>query len=348
MKCCALCIGDRVLAKNERIFNSSSEIGRCDYCGADGEKLVEPEALFDDFSLLLSLYVDSISGTPLLPLIRRDWPLFANGRLGDETAIELLSKILDIDDLRDRKFIPINKQDKDALLDWEGLKQELVFRNRYFLSSSFEKGEKRLGNLFSKFETESTKIATTLYRARIMEGRLAFSLSEMGAPPAGKSTQGRANPTGISYLYLASDVRTAISEIRPQPGDYACVAAFEVGESKLVDLRQPRIDASPFKAEDSDDLSFMYCNLRLLDQLGEELSHPVRPQEAHLDYIPSQYLCEYIKSCGYDGVIYKSSVSSGYNVALFNPGKALAISVDEYHISNLDISIQRVNPIEPT
>ena len=124
------------------------------------------------------------------------------------------------------------------------------------------------------------------------------------------------------------------------------MATFEIGECKLVDLRQPRIDLSPFKAKDEDDLSFMYSNLRLLEQLGEELSHPVRPQEVHLDYIASQYLCEYIKSCGYDEVVYRSSICSGYNVALFDPGKAVAIRVDEYQISKLDVSIKQINSIE--
>jgi len=96
----------------------------------------------------------------LLPLIRRDWDLFSNGKLGDEQAIELLSRILDVEDLRDRKFMAAKKQDDEALLDWGGLKQELVFRNRFFLSSSFEKGEKKLGYLFLKFEIKSKNIAT--------------------------------------------------------------------------------------------------------------------------------------------------------------------------------------------
>jgi hypothetical protein len=352
MKCCALCIGDQYLAQDEqRPFYKSSKTGRCDYCGTEGQKLVDPPELFDAFSPLLSLYIESTNGTPLLPLIRRDWPIFSNGKLSDEQAIELLSKILDIQNLSEKTFIVEEKQDKDALLDWERLKEELVSRNRFFLSSSFEKGEKRLSDLLTKFEIASlkpNKIATTFYRARITEGHACFPLSEMGAPPAGKSTQGRANPTGISYLYLASDIQTAISEIRPQPGDFACGAAFKIDACTLIDLRQPKIDSSPFNVSDEDDLSFMYSNLRLLEQLGEELSHPVRPQEAHLDYIPSQYLCEYIKSCGYDGVIYKSSISKGYNVALFDPCIAVGISVEEYHISKIDVSIQKISPIEPT
>ena len=37
----------------------------------------------------------------------------------------------------------------------------------------------------------------------------------MGAPPAHKTTEGRVNPRGISYLYLATNLKTAVAEIRP-------------------------------------------------------------------------------------------------------------------------------------
>jgi hypothetical protein len=38
---------------------------------------------------------------------------------------------------------------------------------------------------------------------------------EMGAPPFSKATDGRVNPRGISYLYMATNPQTAIAEIRP-------------------------------------------------------------------------------------------------------------------------------------
>jgi hypothetical protein len=41
-----------------------------------------------------------------------------------------------------------------------------------------------------------------------------------------------------------------------------------------------------------------------------------------MDYVLSQYLCEFIKKCGYAGVIYRLGQRDGINLALFNPGQA--------------------------
>lgn len=57
-------------------------------------------------------------------------------------------------------------------------------------------------------------------------------------------------------------------------------------------------------------------NLLPLSHLVAQLPHslkprPVVPQAAAIDYTPSQYLCEFIKKCGYNGVVYLSSVIEG-------------------------------------
>ncbi len=53
----------------------------------------------------------------------------------------------------------------------------------------------------------------------------------MGKPPLGRSTQGRANPIGISYLYVTSDIKTAISEIRPHKGALVTVAKIKLPDN---------------------------------------------------------------------------------------------------------------------
>ena len=58
--------------------------------------------------------------------------------------------------------------------------------------------------------------------------------------------------------------------------------------------------------------------LEYLNKLGQELSKPVIPREANLEYLSSQCLCELIKHFQYDGVIYKSSIGVGDNFAIFN------------------------------
>lgn len=36
------------------------------------------------------------------------------------------------------------------------------------------------------------------------------------------------------------------------------------------------------------------------------------------DYVPTQIIAELIKSLGYDGIAYKSSLANGHNIALFD------------------------------
>jgi hypothetical protein len=348
MYCCAHCIGDYYLSTADaQAFYSSTTIGTCDYCDSTDEKLVEPERLFDRFSLFLSIYDESAMGDSLLEMIRYDWPLFQPEKIRVESAMHLLADILDIPDLKDRRFTVTTRSSKIPVPDWDGLREELLHKNRFFLSSSLDKDEK-FETLLQALETKPDAVTDKLFRARIMDGTTIFKLSEMGAPPPAKATQGRANPSGISYLYLASDNITAICELRPHVGDLVCVAEFEIRSCRLIDLRQPRVDASPFKAQSEEDLLFMRSCLRLLEQLGEELSHPVRPQTAHIEYVPSQYLCEYIKSRGYSGVVYRSSLGKGFNVALFDTLIAKAVELKAYSVNKVDVVIEKHNPIEPT
>ena len=64
------------------------------------------------------------------------------------------------------------------------------------------------------------------------------------------------------------------------------------------------------------------------------------PTSAAIDYIPSQYLCEFIKKCGYHGVIYGSSVGEGINLALFQPKNATANNIKDFIVSNVSVEFQ--------
>jgi len=106
-----------------------------------------------------------------------------------------------------------------------------------------------------------------------------------------------------------------------------------------VDLRDPRELVSPFLLADAGAIGQMRADIPFLERLGEELTRPVLPQCAAIDYIPSQYLCEFIKKSGYDGVVYRSSVSSGSNLALFDPAKAVGGAVSLYNISRVSVEV---------
>ena len=90
-----------------------------------------------------------------------------------------------------------------------------------------------------------------------------------------------------------------MSEIRPHTGDRACVADFTLKDNlTLIDLRNPRETVSPFLLTDPGEMGKMLADIPFLERLGYELTRPVLPKSAALDYIPSQYICEFIKKTG--------------------------------------------------
>ncbi|MBL8907224.1 MAG: RES family NAD+ phosphorylase, partial [Rhizobiales bacterium] len=136
---------------------------------------------------------------------------------------------------------------------------------------------------------------------------------------------------------------TAAAELRPHTGEVACVADFSIaGAIRAVDLRNPRKVVSPFVLEGAGAISQLRVDIPFLERLGEELTRPVLPQRAAIDYIPSQYLCEFIKKCGYDGVVYRSSVSDGINLALFDPGRAVGGAVSNYEIVRVAVQVAQL------
>ncbi|MCH7927666.1 MAG: RES family NAD+ phosphorylase, partial [Candidatus Dadabacteria bacterium] len=75
----------------------------------------------------------------------------------------------------------------------------------------------------------------------------------------------------------------------------------------------------PILLSESDVLEDFMIHLPFISQLEDVLSKPLRRSDNKLDYIPTQYLSEFIKSLDYDGIEYKSSLNTeGYNLAIFN------------------------------
>ena len=83
---------------------------------------------------------------------------------------------------------------------------------------------------------------------------------------------------------------------------------------KIINLTNPSIRC-PFSLGDQLEVAVQY--LGFLRKLGVEISKPIDPDVAKLEYVPLQYLCEYFKNRNFDGIRFKSSVSSGVNTTLF-------------------------------
>ncbi len=84
--------------------------------------------------------------------------------------------------------------------------------------------------------------------------------------------------------------------------------------------------------------------------ISKEFSYPNYgdPQ----DYIPTQYLCEYLRQKGFDGIRYKSAVSlERINLIIFDTDSAdKAYKIIEsrvFKVENIDIDFKQIVPIEP-
>lgn len=341
MNCCPECFGDRGL-RQSIIPLRSITTGRCFYCRTTGVALIPPRELTEYFELLVSAYRLDASGRPLVQWFRDDWAMFQHPRMDDSRARGLLGDILDDGQIVRRRFIPANSSTIDRVSEWERLRDELMYNNRYFPDATIDLD--RLEELLSSLIPNADELPTRWYRARIQSDDTPFGAQAMGAPPNRTASHGRANPAGIPYLYLASTPSAAISEIRPHTAERACVATFTTrSKLRLVDLRNPRMMVSPFLLADAIDIGRMRSDLPFLERLGNELTRPVVPQSAAIDYTPSQYLCEFIKKCGYEGVIYRSSVGNGINLAIFDPSHANCGTVVQYVVTRVNVDVARVD-----
>lgn len=139
-----------------------------------------------------------------------------------------------------------------------------------------------------------------------------FRGADIGAPPVGMAAAGRLNRPGVSFLYLASDMDTAIAEVRPHPGEFVSVGAFTASHNIAV-------------ANFSDhDLGSLFRNdkeLRLLELIVavEKTFAAMAPPSNQAKYSVTQVLAEIFRRMGFGGIRYKSTVGNGVNLAIFAP-----------------------------
>jgi hypothetical protein len=334
MLCCGCCFNDRGLRK-EIIPRLSTDRGTCPTCNAVDVELVVAARLGDYFETLCGIYSPAADGDVLVDWLIRDWCIFSIDRA---LANKLLAEILDDGERVRWKVKPSPRCHSDNLDRWQQLREELRSRNRFFPNTPFE--HDRLEVLLASLMFDDHDRDALWYRARIGKNNRPYTPEEMGAPPGDVASHGRANPAGIPYLYLGSTPKTSVAEVRPHPGESVYVAEFSVSRGlKIIDLRNPREVVSPFLLGDESAIAPMRGDIGFLERLGQELTTPVLPNAAAIDYIPSQYLCEFIKKCGYQGVVYSSSVSEGMNLALFEPKQAGIGRVIKYHVDAVNFTI---------
>ena len=134
-------------------------------------------------------------------------------------------------------------------------------------------------------------------------------------PIHGDGREGRANPSGISYLYLATHRDTALAEVRPWVGSLISVGAFKVKrELSIVNCTTDEKGTCIYFKEPTpqERETAVWCDI------DRAFAQPVNPSHDMVGYVPTQVIAEFFKVNGYDGVAYRSLLGKGHNIALFD------------------------------
>lgn len=198
-------------------------------------------------------------------------------------------------------------------------------------NENYFKFEDQISEMLSEYSGKcklNIGINSEFYRARVgfeykkrslfedgFEGEfiyIPYSNSQIGAPPPLLAGLGRLNRVGVSYFYCATDKYTAISEIRPHPGDILSIGKFLTNRELTI-----------FDLTESQFLNF-YQNDETLDKFGKlntftELMQKVIPPSERHAYNITQLISDCIRKLNFDGILFPSSVGNGENLVVFHP-----------------------------
>jgi len=155
-----------------------------------------------------------------------------------------------------------------------------------------------------------------------------------------QASEGRANPKGLPVLYVGTEEKTAMAEVRPWIGAHVSCAQFKIKRDLSV------IRCSPPEGYKRDTRIFLHPHEykpeerenKVWDDIDEAFSTPVTPNDMVADYVPTQILAELFKTNGYDGVAYQSSLGDGHNLALFDLDCAEICNCSVYRLEKIDFS----------
>ncbi|CEK29386.1 RES domain [[Clostridium] sordellii] len=333
MKFCKNCVNDIYI---KAILEKNKE-GTCDICKRSKVPIYDTDSdieLINEFETLLDIYTCREN----LP---KDFPPEKTRLLADELhnrwnifnvdSSEVVFKI--ITSICKEKYTSnpnffensigikdYNQKEKYLVDDWNEFCRSIKLINRFHYNNINLNMLKK----FLEYTCSHIEKGRKFYRARICEeDSEKFEKKQMGAPPKGKAKSGRINPLGISHLYLSNEKDTTTYEVKAKNGDYVTIGKFKLNRDiTVIDMR--KLDKiSPFSEIDCTEYAI---NRGILKKIAEEISKPIKDIDADLEYLPIQYITEYIKNENFqndkkiDGIIYDSTVKkdSSYNLVLFD------------------------------
>lgn len=89
------------------------------------------------------------------------------------------------------------------------------------------------------------------------------------------------------------------------------------------------------------DIEQFFVNRKVFQEMALEIAKPLRRSDSVLEYLPTQYISEFVKSQGYDGVAYESTLhSGGYNIAVYDELLLDCLNVKTVEVKQVDYKFE--------
>jgi hypothetical protein len=152
-------------------------------------------------------------------------------------------------------------------------------------------------------------------------------------PISNWNSEGRANPRGIPYLYMASSRDTALAEVRPWIGANISVARLRLSrDARIIDCSKYHDKANTKIILDKDRSKIDGIWLAI----DQAFARPVNKEDESHGYTATQIVAEFFKSNGFDGIAYKSLLSDdGFNLVMFDLNIAEVIQTQLFKVDTL-------------
>ncbi|MCK4921023.1 MAG: RES family NAD+ phosphorylase [Bacteroidales bacterium] len=333
MEVCSNCFADKEL---KGFILSSTNIGNCNVCDSSNVALIDITELLDFFQELIGNFRTTDKGESLKLKIQKNWNFFASQSLAAKILDYLLPKLsTDISSSDD--IVDYNEDIIDNFSHWEVLKNDLKWTRRFLSDIGYLEDLGWDGFFNTQYEL---KPSDELFRARVhhQSGILAYKADEMMSPPSHLVGGGRANPLGIPYLYLSDNSQTVLYEVRATYLDELSIGTFYLKDKyvsvKIVDFTEDTPLFQPTKINET-------IKARILrDRISSDLSKPMRRYDSEIEYIPTQFICEFINVfTGASGIRFSSSVHPrGKNVVIFDQNMMVCKEVILKKVNRLNLN----------
>ncbi len=332
---CKDCFADKELVG---FIVSQDKQGDCSCCNKKNIEIVPIEELLDFFKELFDNFQPKADGKSLISLMQGSWSLFGNLEWGNKILNFVLNK-LGSPITNSEELVDFNNEILENVNYWFKLKEQLKWERRYFTNIDYLTDDLGWDSFFeSKVVIKKENV---FFRGRLHEkaNSDAFTNKEMFCPPKEDSSAGRANPKGIPYLYLSDNAETILYEIRASYLDDVTIASFMI---------KPEIEEEVIISDFTEDPTLYHPNevnkkikSRLLKKIiSRDLSKPMRRYDSDLDYIPTQFICEFIKIfTNVHGIKFRSSLHNvGNNLVIFNQNLMNCVDTKKVRVSKVVIN----------